>query len=382
MDTIKSRAITGNYIDNYEWLMLPTPSADVPLLNTVYSETNYQNRINKWVIPPTVKAIDTLGAAITTTDGTSITVDHGDWYMKNMEILVDSELMKVSAISTNTLTVVRGVGDTTAATHLDEAEVVIFPPRAPEYFTAYPDNARYNGTAPTPIENYATQYAIDMSITEIEAWSQRQGLYHYNANDRYLEAKRAELLQNIQLDIVMGIPHLATDRTDPSRMGGIKYYLENNGGIVSSLSGSNLTYSDIVSVQKTIKRANGPRALKAIVDYDTLQKMQGWGIERVTTREDTTVGYEVTTIKSVFGTIDLQPIDQIPADFFLLYTPADINFGPVGVAGDSMGFKRHQKVDGSVSYDAIWGWYNLRIDNLTTHHALLKDWTAVSSTGS
>lgn len=70
-----------------------------------------------------VEAAGTLGAAITDTTGTSVTMVGGHSVQAGNTILVDSEYLFVSAVSTNTLTVVRGVNGTTAATHLNNAAV-------------------------------------------------------------------------------------------------------------------------------------------------------------------------------------------------------------------------------------------------------------------
>lgn len=65
----------------------------------------------------------TLGGAISDTTGTSVTMSSGHGLTGGETIKVDSEEMYVSAVSTNTLTVVRGINGTTAATHSNGASV-------------------------------------------------------------------------------------------------------------------------------------------------------------------------------------------------------------------------------------------------------------------
>ena len=55
-----------------------------------------------------------------------IDVDNGGHFEVLQTILVDSEQMYVTGISGNTLTVVRGVNGTTAATHLDDAVIDVY----------------------------------------------------------------------------------------------------------------------------------------------------------------------------------------------------------------------------------------------------------------
>ena len=64
-----------------------------------------------------------LNGAISSTSATSVVVDDGTDFEVGQNIKVDSEEMTITAISTHTLTVVRGVNGTTAATHSDNVSV-------------------------------------------------------------------------------------------------------------------------------------------------------------------------------------------------------------------------------------------------------------------
>ena len=54
---------------------------------------------------------------------TAVDVDYGAGFSANDLIKVDDEIMKISSISTNTLTVVRGYHNTTAATHDNNTQI-------------------------------------------------------------------------------------------------------------------------------------------------------------------------------------------------------------------------------------------------------------------
>jgi len=69
----------------------------------------------------------TLNGAITSTSATSVPVTSATPLRANQQIMVGSEKMTISSISSNTLTVSRGAGGTTAATHSDGASVLLFP---------------------------------------------------------------------------------------------------------------------------------------------------------------------------------------------------------------------------------------------------------------
>lgn len=72
-----------------------------------------------------LQAAGTLGAAISDTAGTSVTMTAGHSVELGDTLIVESEQMYVSAVSTNTLTVTRGINGTTAATHANGTAVSI-----------------------------------------------------------------------------------------------------------------------------------------------------------------------------------------------------------------------------------------------------------------
>lgn len=79
--------------------------------------------VGKWGYWEDLTAVGTLGAAITTTTTTAVTMAAGHGVECGHTILVDDEQVYVSNVATNTLTVERAVNGTTAATHLNAAAV-------------------------------------------------------------------------------------------------------------------------------------------------------------------------------------------------------------------------------------------------------------------
>ena len=72
---------------------------------------------------PDTDSTSDLNGAITDANATSIVVDDGTDFEVGQNILIGSEEMTITAISTHTLTVIRGVKSTTKATHSDDANV-------------------------------------------------------------------------------------------------------------------------------------------------------------------------------------------------------------------------------------------------------------------
>lgn len=94
--------------------------------NGVYSFYTGQKGIEiagRWGYWQNLLAIGTLGAAMTDTTGTSVTMASGHGLKALQTILIDTEQLYITAVATNTLTVERGVNGTTAATHLNAAAV-------------------------------------------------------------------------------------------------------------------------------------------------------------------------------------------------------------------------------------------------------------------
>ena len=73
---------------------------------------------------PDTDSTSDLNGAITDANATSIVVDDGTDFEVGQNILIGSEEMTITAISTHTLTVIRGVKSTTKATHSDNANVL------------------------------------------------------------------------------------------------------------------------------------------------------------------------------------------------------------------------------------------------------------------
>ena len=80
----------------------------------------------KWGFYEDLVRNDSLLNGALTASATTVVVDTGGDFEVLQTILVDSEQMYITAISSNNLTVERGVNGTTAATHADDAVVDVY----------------------------------------------------------------------------------------------------------------------------------------------------------------------------------------------------------------------------------------------------------------
>lgn len=103
--------------------------ADVPGVTPIGTEINFFAGNLYWVESSSVIGLtkyDTLNGAINNSV-TSLTVDDASTFPTAGVLLIDSELIRYTGKSTNTLTgLTRGYGDSNAASHSDNAEVLCF----------------------------------------------------------------------------------------------------------------------------------------------------------------------------------------------------------------------------------------------------------------
>ena len=79
-----------------------------------------------WGWQNTTKTVTTLGAEITSASATTVTATSATDLSEGNTILVGTEQMYVESISSSTLTVIRGVHGTTAATHSNGADLAVY----------------------------------------------------------------------------------------------------------------------------------------------------------------------------------------------------------------------------------------------------------------
>lgn len=82
--------------------------------------------VGKWGYWEDLVTVTSLAAEALDATETGVDVDNGGDFEPLQTILVDAEQMYVTGINSNTLTVVRAVNGTTAATHLDNAVIQVY----------------------------------------------------------------------------------------------------------------------------------------------------------------------------------------------------------------------------------------------------------------
>jgi len=142
IDDLINQAIidaTGHAYDPVEKLDLHTDGKtqrfDIPSGLSMIQNIYYRSKVdftrllslNTSMDEHSTLVVTTLNGAITSTSATSVPVTSATPLRADQQIMVGTEKMTISSISSNTLTVSRGAGSTTAATHSDGASVLLFP---------------------------------------------------------------------------------------------------------------------------------------------------------------------------------------------------------------------------------------------------------------
>ena len=130
---------TGHVYDPVENLDLHSNGRqlrfDIPSGLSMIQDIYYRDKVDSTTLlnlndtfdESTTLITTTLNGAISDATATSVTVTSATTLRANQVIKVGSEEMSISSISSNTLTVSRGANSTTAATHSDGANVLIYP---------------------------------------------------------------------------------------------------------------------------------------------------------------------------------------------------------------------------------------------------------------
>lgn len=124
--------------ENTDFWLGPSDAAQLGRPYTSLMLSSASAKLGAWPMPPRsiritgmwgfsyeLQAVGTLGAAVTTTSATSLTLTAGHGVQAGDTLVIGTEQMWCSAITSNTVTVTRGVNGTTAATHLINAAVSI-----------------------------------------------------------------------------------------------------------------------------------------------------------------------------------------------------------------------------------------------------------------
>jgi hypothetical protein len=286
-----------------------------------------------WSSPDPVKDVMNDSGGI---DGsvTTMTVTNGTYFAVGDIIRVESENMRVTAISTNDLTVVRGVGGTSAAVHADALPVYILGPGIVE-------------GADDPLSPI-TQGEVDFNYHQIMSFTwnltnRRKITPTYETRGLGSTADKIELRKKMQhtapgrleRTLLFGGQAIGTAAATPSLMGGIlttASYVTTTNDLGSGTVP--LTEYDLMNTLQTAYNLVGGDMLgkTLLTSMFTKRVISSWyNPNRRYEGSDNTANVVFTEIDSEFGRLKVVPsyvLDEMYPGIILAFNPSDIELTP------------------------------------------------------
>lgn len=320
----------NNAIDMADGLAMISPS-DVPLLNIIGRDslekacTAVKHEWLEDVLRPLDTAIATIGelngtGAVSTS---TVTAGQGVYLVAGDILKIDSELLKLDSISTDTLTISagsRGYGGSTAAAHVTLAPIRIV------------TNVSIQGAAPiTPRTttktgkfNYTTIYQDAFTITSTQA-----------STDKFVGANNETADQLARLNKIAWIlfERNLIDGRKVAAASGVAGAMDGILPIISTnayaKAGAYLVEDFLLQAMQDCWTAGSPPTHVFLNAFQKRQVNKFLDSQRMTTRTDRTAGVVVDTYTSDFGTVDIVLDRNIPSDTVLVITKGKIGFGPL-----------------------------------------------------
>lgn len=298
---------------------------------------------------------------------TSFDVDHGDRFRVGDQVQVEGseELMLVTAVSTDTLTVVRGYAGTTAEDLADEQVVNILGNAALE--GAEKPNARF--TNRIRCGNYTQILTASVEVSGSDMASSQLGLT--NEMDYQKEKRLRELLRDLEHTVVGG----GRPASDPQgggtvrrTMKGILQHLASNvfhAGDSGFPTGADLDEAKVNYVLRKIWEVSSGHVDLIVVGGFQKRKINAFCADsRTYGANDTTFTNLVSLYESDFGVCHIVTTRWVPQDAVLLLDSSRISVMPL--AGRSFHFKPLAS-SGDYECGELIGEYTLELKNEAAH---------------
>lgn len=316
-------------IDMSDTLGMISPS-DVPLLTLIGKDSLSKPCVavkHEW-LEDILRPLDTAVATVGELNGTgavstsTVTAGQGTYLRAGDVIKIDSELLLIGSVSTDTLTIAaggRGYGGSTAAAHLTLAPIRIIG----NVNVQDAAQGASRTTTKTGLFNYTQLYEDTIVVTStaqaIKKWVEQ--------NEMDAQLQRALKVAWIQWErTLLDGRKVAASSGVASAMDGILVRITTNA---YAKAGAALTEAFILQAMNDSWAAGG--AIDTIV-LNAFQKRQAntfLDSMRMTTRQDRVAGVIVDTYTSDFGTADIVLDRNMPTDTVLLIEKGRIGFGPL-----------------------------------------------------
>jgi len=241
---------------------------------------------HEWLEDIVSPEVDTLTADLDATS-TSMSVADGTKFQPGMVLTFEGsdELVKVTAVSGNTLTVVRGYGGTTAETHNANTEVKIIARPRDEGTLPGDDNP---GALPGTEWNQTQIFDITVKVTRTAQNTAQYGINNL-INHRVSQGLQV-ISRRMNNAIIYGRRIKRVEGVEPGMMGGILYFLKQPGGNIVNAAGNDLTQTLLNdTIEKIVQDGGSPNVL--VCNTTQARKISAFNANNIIIqREDQTAG--------------------------------------------------------------------------------------------
>ncbi len=307
-DTVTLKRTIADYVSMIDPMEIPTINLFGLTNESKFRFVNTPGTTYEWIEDALSPTSDQLAEALDTTE-TGVDVDNGGYFHMGDVIQVDDEYMWVSAISGDTLTVTRGFGSTTAATHADNTVVYIR------------SNARLEGaesseshsTVPTAPYNYAQIMHEEVKASRtariVQQYGEAESAYDFQLRKKFSglgggkgrKGNAGEIFIKLDKTAFYG-KRVARTASVPGSMGGLDTFITTN---VTALASAALTQKNVEDAIQTAWSYGGmPNTL--ICGGWVKRKLTSFysGSVRTERREDMG-GMSIDTVVTEFGELNI-----------------------------------------------------------------------------
>lgn len=354
MAVVTSQRTTGNVLSSQRVIDLANPilllepdAAPITVIlksiNSMGSRARATDVKFSWHVDQLETRFDAVNnGAGYASNATSVVVDNGELFAAEDLVRVPrtGEVMSVTSISTNTLTVVRAFGSSTAAALVDDDPLYIIGTAAEEGDTSQaPRSAN-----PTKYDNYTEIFKHSIAATASWLTSSNESSPHDWPHQ--VKKNMIEHLRDIEGAFLFGSPGTSTGADGGPRRstgGFLHYYTSNN-----QAAGGTLDEAEWETFLRTITRY-GSKKKTVFVSRLVASVLNNYAASKLQTRvEGNTYGVDVTQFQSVHGRVNIVVHDMLEGTVWGGYALAlDFNNGNIKyryLDGDGPGEARDTKV--------------------------------------
>lgn len=265
---------------------------------------------------------DVGGTLNNTTDPVTATVTSGDGNTKfrvHDIVKVEQELMRITAVAANTITVSRGWGGSTNAAHASGILITLLAPALPQGS----DTLGARTTTKSGLFNYTQIFEEEVKVA---ATMQATKKYTQQNDPEYQIGSQLEVIGvNMERTLLFGRKNQPTS-TLPGAMDGIQVRISTN---VYNKASAALTQAMLEDAMQDIWNAGGKPSLMLV--NATQQRRINTFLDgyRETDYEDELLGAFVRRYKTNFGQVDVLLDRHMPTDEVWILDESKIGFGPL-----------------------------------------------------